>query len=163
MFKSLHDAFLEELKMALSGERQLVKALPKIAKKANHPELKQAIEMHLQQTEEHVNRIEQVFDALGQTPRAKKAEAMEGLIDQGETIATESADPEVKDAMLIAACQEVEHHEIACYGTLCTWADTLNLGEPVGLLKQTLAEEKETDARLTQLAQQINAQAAHAA
>lgn len=163
MFKTLSDAFVEELRLALHAEKQLTKALPKMAKKAGHPELKQAFEHHLRETEQHVEHIERIFDSLGQTSRAKKCEAMEGLIDEGEEIADEEADMEVKDAMLIAAAQEIEHHEIAAYGTLCTWAETLNMGEPTNLLKQILAQEKEADLKLTQIARQINVQAARAA
>lgn len=148
----LEEAFVEELKDLLHAERQITKALPRMAKKADSPELKKAFEEHLKQTEEQIVRLEQVFELLGKPARAKKCEAMEGIIGEGKEVMQE-AEEDVLDAVLIAAAQKVEHYEIASYGTVCTWAEELNCDKKVvDLLKRTLSEEKETDERLTKLA-----------
>ena len=158
--ESLHDAFEEELKDVLSAEKQLVKALPKMAKAATNEDLKAGFEEHLEQTKGHVERLEQVFELLDKTPRAKKCKAMEGLIEEGSEILEEDMEPEVMDAMLIAAAQKVEHYEIATYGTLVTWARQLGMEDAANLLQETLDEEKDTDMKLTQLAEtSINAEA----
>jgi len=158
--ESLHDAFEEELKDVLSAEKQLLKALPKMAKSASNEELKAGFEEHLEQTKGHVERLEKIFGMLDKTPRAKKCKAMEGLIEEGSEIMEEDASPEVMDAMLIAAAQKVEHYEIATYGTLVTWARQIEMDEAADLLQETLDEEKETDAKLTGLAEAgINAEA----
>jgi len=158
--ETLHDAFEEELKDVLSAEKQLLKALPKMAKAATHEDLKAGFEEHLEQTKGHVERLEKIFELLDKTPRAKKCKAMEGLIEEGSELMEEDAAPEVLDAMLIAAAQKVEHYEIATYGTLVTWARQLEMEEAASLLQETLDEEKETDIKLTQLAETgINAEA----
>jgi ferritin-like metal-binding protein YciE len=157
---TLHNLFEEELKDVLSAEKQLVKALPKMAKGASSEELKAGFEEHLEQTKTHVERLEQVFQLLDKTPRSKKCAAMEGLIEEGSELLEEDSEPDVLDAALICAAQKVEHYEIATYGTLVTWAKQLGLDDAANLLAQTLDEEKETDARLTELAEAgINASA----
>jgi len=158
--ESLHDAFEEELKDILSAEKQLLKALPKMAKAATNEDLKAGFEEHLEQTKVHVERLEKVFEMLDKTPRAKKCKAMEGLIEEGSEIMEEDAAPEVMDAMLIGAAQKVEHYEIATYGTLVTWAKQLEMEDAASILHETLEEEKDTDMKLTELAETgINAEA----
>lgn len=149
---NLEEAFLDELKDLLHAERQITKALPRMAKKAENPELRKAFEEHLKVTEEQISRLEQVFELLGKPARTKKCEGMEGIIGEGKEVMQE-AEEDVVDAVLIAAAQKVEHYEIASYGTVCTWAEELDCDKKViDLLKRTLSEEKETDERLTKLA-----------
>ena len=150
---SLSDLFADELRDVLSAEKQLTKALPKMAKAATSPDLQKAFEKHLAQTEVHVTRLVQVFESIGQTARAKTCEAMKGLIKEGSEIIEEDAEPDVKDAALIAAAQKVEHYEIATYGTLATWAELLGYKKALGLLVKALDEEKTTDEKLSELAQ----------
>ncbi len=157
---SLQDLFEDELKDVLSAEKQLVKALPKMAKAAASKKLKAGFEKHLAQTQVHVQRIEQVFELLGKPARAKKCLAMEGLIAEGSELMEEDAEPAVMDAALIAAAQKVEHYEIATYGTLVTWANLLGQLKLASLLTKTLDEEKACDQQLTQLAEsEINVSA----
>jgi ferritin-like metal-binding protein YciE len=161
---SLHDLFVAELKDLYSAETQLVKALPKMAKAASSKALRNGFEKHLQQTETHVERLEQVCDELGVSPRGKKCKAMEGLIHEGAEVIKEEADPEVKDAALIAAAQKVEHYEIAGYGCVRTYAEQMGHLKAARLLQKTLDEEGETDKLLTKLAtNNINAKAEDAA
>lgn len=157
--KHLHEAFVKELRDILSAEKQITKALPKMAKNASHEELRAAFQEHLEQTERQIERLEQAFELIDLKPRASKCEAMSGLIEEGKEILEEDASPGAKDAMLIAAAQKVEHYEIASYGTLCTWAEILGLSEVEELLKETLDEEKTTDEKLTKLASEINREA----
>jgi len=158
--ESLRDAFEEELKDVLSAEKQLLKALPKMAKAATHEDLKAGFEDHLEQTKTHVERLEKVFEMLDKAPRAKKCKAMEGLIEEGAELMEEDMEPDVLDAMLICAAQKVEHYEIATYGTLVTWARQLGMEEAASILHETLDEEKDTDMKLTELAETgINAEA----
>ena len=158
--KNLTDVLQEELRDLLSAEKQLLRALPKMAKKASAPELKEAFETHRAQTEQHVSRLEEAFAMLDKKPRSKACKAMQGLIEEGEEMMGEEADPEAMDAMIIAAAQKIEHYEIASYGAVCTWAKTLGLNEMKELLGQTLEEEKVTDENLTGIALTINPQAA---
>lgn len=151
--ESLKDLFLDELRDTLSAEKQLVKALPKMAEAATLPQLRKGFEKHLKETEKHVERLKQVFESIDETPRAKTCKAMEGLVEEGSEIIEEDAEPDVKDAALIAAAQKVEHYEIAAYGTLATWAKLLNYKKALRLLVQTLEEEKATDEKLTELAE----------
>jgi ferritin-like metal-binding protein YciE len=148
----LRDLLIEELRDVLSAEKQLVKALPKMAKAATSPKLKKGIEKHLQQTEAQVQRLEKVFESLGEKARAKTCKAMEGLIAEGSEVIKENGEQAVKDAAIIAASQKVEHYEIATYGTLVTWAKLLGETKAEKLLAQTLAEEKATDEQLSLLA-----------
>lgn len=152
---SLETLYVEELRDLYNAENQLLKALPKMAKAASSPELKQAFEEHLEQTQEHVDRLEEIFDKLGQSPKGKKCKAMEGLIEEGSEILEEEGDPSVIDAGIIAAAQKVEHYEIASYGTVRTFANILGEEDAAELLQQTLDEEGETDKRLTELAEEI--------
>jgi ferritin-like metal-binding protein YciE len=151
---------VDELKDLLSAEKQLVQALPKMAKKASHEQLRRAFEEHLQVTEGQVARLERVFQILDKPARAKKCKAMEGLIEEGKEMMGEDMDPEVMDAALIAIAQKVEHYEIASYGTVRTWAELIGESEAAKLLQQTLDEEGEADKKLTQLAEtSINVEA----
>ena len=160
---SLDDLFVDELRDLYSAENQIVKALPKMAKAASAPELRQAFEEHLQQTHEHVNRLEQIFEDLEARPKGKKCVAMEGLIEEGKEMMSEDAEPPVMDAALIGAAQRVEHYEIAGYGCARTYARILGNERAAQLLQQTLDEEAETDKRLTHIAESmINMQAASA-
>ena len=160
---SLEELFKDELKEIFDAEKQLTKALPKLAKKATSTELQTAFEDHLQETEMHVERLEQVFDQLGMAPRARASKAMRNLIAEGSDMIAEAEDDATRDALMIAAAQKVEHYEIAAYGTLRTWANVLGRRDAAGLLDETLDEEKQTDQRLTQIAESsINeAAAAH--
>ena len=160
---SLEDLFLHEIKDLYRAEHQLIHALPKMAKAAASEKLRQGFEDHLEQTRGHVERLEKIFDLLGKRHRATKCDAMEGLIEEGKKMIEEEAAPEVKDAGLIGAAQRVEHYEIAAYGTVRTLARLLHHTEAEELLQQTLEEEKQTDEKLTELAEtEINAAAAQA-
>jgi ferritin-like metal-binding protein YciE len=156
---SLEDLLVNELKDLYSAEKQLLKALPKMAKAATSKPLQNGFTKHLKQTEGHVSRLEKVFEELGVSARGKKCQAMEGLIEEGQEVIDEDAAPAVKDAALIAAAQRVEHYEIAGYGTVRTYANLLNHKRAATLLQQTLDEEGETDKILTKLAEQINVSA----
>jgi ferritin-like metal-binding protein YciE len=155
--ESLNDLFVEELRDLYDAEHQLIKALPKMAEGAASDELRQGFEEHLEQTKVHAQRIEQIFEQLGEKAKGKKCKGMEGLIKEGsETLEEDITDENVKDAAIIAAAQRVEHYEIAAYGTARTFANLLGEDEAASLLEQTLEEEKETDEKLTQLAEGIN-------
>ena len=153
--ESLEDLFVDQLRDLYDAENKLVKALPKMAKAATTEELQRGFEQHLEQTKEHVNRLEQILERLGQKAKGKKCVAMEGLVEEGAEIIKENAEPSVKDAGLIAAAQKVEHYEIAGYGTVRTWAQRLGHDEAANLLQRTLDEEAETDKKLTRLAESI--------
>jgi len=149
---TLNELFVEELRDLYDAEKQLTKALPKMAKAASSDKLRAAFEEHLQQTEGHVERLEQIFEALGEKATGKKCAAMAGLVKEGEEIASDTEE-QVRDAGLIAAAQKVEHYEIAGYGAARTHAELLGQEDAVELLEETLEEEKETDAKLTELAE----------
>jgi ferritin-like metal-binding protein YciE len=158
---SLQDLFHDLLKDTYDAEHQITKALPKMAKAATNPKLKAAFEKHLTQTEGHIKRLEQVFEAIDKKPTRKSCVGMKGLIEEGAEIMKEDTEPEVLDAGLIAAAQKVEHYEIAAYGTAASYANMLGEGQAAGLLQETLDEEKMTDEKLTQLAENtVNVQAA---
>jgi ferritin-like metal-binding protein YciE len=162
--ESLHDLYVDELRDLYSAEAQLIKAIPKMAKAASSPELRGGFEAHWKQTQKHATRLEQILKKLNANPKGKKCKAMEGLLEEGKKIMEEDAEPAVMDAALIAAAQKVEHYEIASYGTVCTWAELLGQTQALHLLEQTLEEEKETDAELSQLAKEtINELAAESA
>ena len=152
---SLKDLYVDELKDLYSAENQLLKALPKMAKKASAPELKRAFQDHLTQTEGHVNRLEKIFTALGEKPTGKTCKAMKGLVEEGKEIIEEDGDGSVLDAALIGAAQRVEHYEIAGYGVVRTFASLLGENSAVDLLQRTLNEEGETDKKLTALAETV--------
>ena len=148
---SLDKLFLEELKDVYNAEKQILRALPKMAKAAESPELQQAFTTHQKETEGHVQRLEQIFKELGQTPRGKKCKGMEGLLEEGKEVLEEDGEPAVIDAALIASAQRVEHYEMAAYGCLRTYAQLLGMDQAGELLQQTLDEEEATDKKLTQL------------
>ena len=159
--KDLNDLFLDTLKDIYYAEKHILKALPKMAKAANSEELSAAFEKHYDETEGQVTRLEQIFELLGKPARGKKCDAIEGILDEGKEIMDEYADTAALDAGLLAAAQAVEHYEISRYGTLKAWATKLDLPQAVKLLDQTLAEEKKTDASLSQLADKaVNYEAA---
>jgi len=158
---TLEDLFVHELKDIYHAEKQLVKALPKLAKAASSDELREGIEQHLEETKGQVERLEQVFQSLEMAAKGVKCEAMEGLIDEGSEILEGDFDDAVRDAALIAAAQKVEHYEIASYGTLATFAKLLGHREAEQLLRETLQEEKAADQKLSELAEsEINLEAA---
>src|SRR5580698_3164983 len=159
--ETLKDLYIDELKDLYSAENQLVKALPKMAKAATSPDLRAGFEEHLEQTKGHVQRLETIFQQLGESPKGKKCKGMEGLIEEGSE-AIEEYDGELLDAALIGAAQRVEHYEMAGYGTVSAFAEELGESKHVSLLNETLEEEKETDEKLSGLAAGINAQANHA-
>ena len=152
---SLKDLYVDELKDLYNAENQLLKALPKMAKKASAPELKRAFQEHLTQTEGHVNRLEKIFKGLGEKPTGKTCKAMKGLVEEGKEIIEEDGDGSVLDAALIGAAQRVEHYEIAGYGVVRTFASLLGENSAMDLLQRTLNEEAETDKKLTGLAESI--------
>lgn len=156
---NLADAFYDELRDLYSAEKQITKALPKMVKNASSDELRQAFETHLAETEQHVERVERAFEDTGKSARAKNCEAMEGLLKEADELLQEPGEPTVKDALMIAAAQKVEHYEIATYGTLCTWAEILGYDNALNQLKQNMSDEEETDKKLSQLAKTINQEA----
>jgi ferritin-like metal-binding protein YciE len=161
--ESLNDLLQDELKDIYDAEKQLTKALPKLAKKATSPELKDALETHLEETQEHIQRLEEAFDQLGMPARGKKCEGMQHLIAEGSEMISEAENEATRDAIIIAAAQKAEHYEMASYGTICSWANLLGKPEVAELLQPTLDEEKEADQKLTQIAEGfVNAQAAAA-
>lgn len=148
--EGLQDFFEDMLKDIYWAEKALTKALPKMAKNATSPNLKSTIEDHLKVTENHVSRLEQVFEMIGKKAQAKKCDAMDGLIKEGESIVQETEVGPVRDAGIIAASQKIEHYEIASYGTMCAFAKTLGQNKVASLLEQTLNEEKDADRLLTE-------------
>jgi len=151
--ESLKDLFTEQLKDLYSAETQLVDALPKMADAAHAPELKNAFREHLNQTKQHVDRLEQIFRRVGESPKGETCEGMKGLIKEGQEMIKMKGEPEVLDAGLIAAAQRVEHYEMAGYGTVRTYAELLGDPESVRLLEKTLQEEEEADEKLTEIAE----------
>jgi ferritin-like metal-binding protein YciE len=158
---SLEELLQEELKDIYDAEKQLTKALPKMVKKATAGELKKAFQDHLGQTEEHVKRLEEVFEQLGMPARGKKCIGMQYIVKEGEEMIGEAEEDATRDAVMIASAQKVEHYEIASYGTICTWANLLGKTEIAGILEDTLEEEKAADQKLTGIAESfVNAAAA---
>src|SRR3954468_21560256 len=153
---NLEDLFVHELRDILDGERQLVKALPKMARAASSDELKSAFEEHLSVTETHVERLETIFKSLDKAARGKHCAGMEGLITEGEELIKEEEAGAPLDAALICAAQKVEHYEIAAYGSLATYAQLLDMNDASELLETTLAEEKETNEKLSEIASSLN-------
>ena len=159
--KALRELYIDELRDIYNAETQLVAALPKMAKASSSPDLRAGFEEHLAQTKEHVRRLEEVFDKMNEKASGKKCKGMEGLVSEGkEMIEDDELEPEAKDAGLISAAQRVEHYEIAAYGCVITYAGILGEEDAAELLEQTLQEEKETDHKLTELAGNINIEAA---
>jgi ferritin-like metal-binding protein YciE len=158
----LHELFLEELADIYNAEKQLTKALPKMAKACNADELRKAFETHLEETEEQMTRLEEVANGLEEKLKNKRCKGMEGLLEEGEEMMEEMEDSSALDAALIAAAQKVEHYEIASYGTLCAWAERMGHSSALRLLKQTLEEEEATDEKLTEIAESLaNVEAQH--
>ena len=151
--KKLNDLFYDTLKDIYFAERQILKSLPKMAKAAKSEELKNAFLTHRDETEHHVERLQQVFEIIGRRAQAKTCEAIKGILEEGEEIMDDYSDSEALDAGLAASAQAVEHYEMARYGTLKTWAAQLGLKDVVSLLDETLQEEKKTDALLSKLAE----------
>ncbi len=158
--ENLQELFVEELRDVYDAEKQITKALPKMAKAVESDELRAAFEEHLEITRMQINRLEEVFKSLGLAARGKTCDGMKGLLEEGQSH-MEELDGSTLDAALIGAAQRVEHYEIAAYGTLATWADLLGYQDAKDLLGQTLEEEKEADEKLTGIAGQINPEAEH--
>jgi ferritin-like metal-binding protein YciE len=150
---SLQELYILELKDLYSAEQQLLQALPKMAQAASSSELKKGFQMHLEETRNQVNRLQQIFSELGQSPTGETCEAMQGLIQEGQEAIQLQGDPTVRDAALIASAQKVEHYEMAGYGTVRTFANHLGFDSHRKLLQQTLDEEGETDKKLTAMAE----------
>src|SRR3954468_7571200 len=150
---SLQDLWVENLKDLYSAETQLLKALPRVAKKVDSDQLRQALQMHLKETEGQVNRLERIFKKLGEKPTGKKCHGMEGLLEEAKELMAEDIEPDVLAAGLIVDCQKVEHYEIAGYGSAVMFAKLLGNDEAARLLGQTLDEEKATDEKLTAIAE----------
>ena len=158
--ETLKDLYIHELKDLYSAENQIMKALPKMAKAATNEELIAGFKEHLEQTEKHAERLEQILESHGETTRGPKCKGMEGVIAEGDEMIKEDAEDDVKDAGLIAAAQRVEHYEMAGYGCARTYAELLGDTKGAKLLQQTLEEEKATDEKLTELAKStINVEA----
>ena len=150
---TLHDACLNELRDAYDAEKQLTKALPKLAKTATSPVLRQAFEAHLEETRGHVERLEQVMEGLGEKVRSKHCDGIAGIIEEGQSVMEQDFDEVTMDACLIAAGQRAEHYEMAAYGTLVAWANAMGHSDAAALLQKTLDEEKAADEKLTSLAE----------
>jgi ferritin-like metal-binding protein YciE len=163
---TLHDMFIDELRDTYDAEKQLTKALAKLAKASSNPKLRQAFESHLQETQGQIDRLEQIFESLDEKVRGKHCDGIAGIIEEGKSIMDEDLDETTMDACLIAAGQRAEHYEMAAYGTLVAWAQTMGHTEAAKLLQQTLEEEKAADKKLSGLAEgginQGAADAAHA-
>ncbi len=167
--QSLDDLFMNELQMLYDAEQKITKALPEMRDNAESEELKRAFDQHLRQTQQHVERLERIFQSCNQSPETMTSDGFKGLIDDGKsiiragTLVKSSVDERVRDAALIGAAQKVEHYEMAGYGCLITYGQLLGNTEAVSLGKQTLEEEKETDRKLTQIAERlVNPRAAQA-
>jgi len=157
--QSLKQLYIDELKDLFSAENQLVKALPKMAKAASSKELRTGFEKHLEQTKSHVQRLQEIFQSLDESPKGKKCVGMEGLVKEGSEVTEEGFEGAVLDAGLIGAARRVEHYEMAAYGAACEIAKVLGQTKHASLLEKTLAEEKQTDEKLADLAKEINSQA----
>jgi ferritin-like metal-binding protein YciE len=156
---TLRELFIDELRDLYDAENRLVKALPKLAKAANLDDLRSGFETHLEQTKEHVQRLKQIMESLDEKPSGKKCAGMMGIIQEGEEMMDEDFADSVMDAALIASAQRAEHYEIAAYGCVRSWAKQLGEDEAADLLEKTLSEEKETDAKLTELSDKVNSSA----
>ena len=159
--KNMNDLFVHTLRDIYYAEKQIVKALPDMVEKASDPALKQGFQTHLRETENHVKRLEQVFQVIGQKASGVDCPAIDGIIKEANEVAGEVEDKSVLDAALVAAAQAVEHYEMTRYGTLIAWSNQLGYRDAVGLLQQTLDEEKATDKKLTSMAEsKVNRKAA---
>jgi ferritin-like metal-binding protein YciE len=163
MKDGLHELFVNELQDMYHAESQLVKTLPKLAKSAQDEELREAFQEHLKETENHVSRLEKVFQSLDEPAKRRRCKGMAGVIDEGKEMLSDNKGHDSLDAALIAAAQKAEHYEIASYGSLCTWAEMMGHSEALNLLKQNLSEEKAADEKLTEIAlASANPRAQHA-
>ena len=151
----MRELYIDHLRDLYDAENQLIKALPKMAKEANSDELRLGIEEHLEQTRGHAERLEQIFEQLGEKPKGKKCKGMQGVIDEGKETLEEDMEEDTKDAAIIAAAQRVEHYEMAGYGVARTFAQLLGRDEAADLLQETLEEERETDENLTSIAESM--------
>jgi ferritin-like metal-binding protein YciE len=159
--ENLNDLFVHTLQDIYYAEKKIVKALPKMVKHTDSPELAKAFEGHLTETEGQIQRLEQVFEMCGEKPKASKCPAIDGILEEGEELMSEIKDPDTRDAAMIAAAQAVEHYEITRYGTLVSWAKLLGMKDAANVLGQTLKEEHNTDQKLTKLAEgRLNKEAA---
>ncbi len=156
---SLEEVFVDKLKDIYDAERRITRALPKMAKAAANEDLANAFREHLEQTQGHIQRLEQIFDQLDQSAGRKPCHGVMGILEEGQEMMEKDAPEPLMDAALIAGAQEVEHYEMAAYGTLRSWAEVLGRNDAAKLLQQTLEEESETDEKLTKLAEQVNPQA----
>jgi ferritin-like metal-binding protein YciE len=157
--ESLHTLYIQELRDLYHAEKQILKALPKMIEVASSQELRSALSKHLEETRNHVTRLERVFQTHNLEPKAETCKGMEGIIEEGKEIAGHDENPGVRDAGIIAGAQKVEHYEIASYGSVRTWAQQMGHRQAAELLQQTLDEEKQADAKLTQIAQSLNVEA----
>jgi len=156
---SLQELYLGELRDLYDAEHQIIKALPKMISKTTSEELKSALTEHLEITRQQAERLEQIFENMGERAKAKKCKGMAGVIEEGSELLKEAEDEDVRDAAIIASAQKVEHYEMAAYGTVRTWATLLGEQDSANLLEETLNEEKEADQKLTEIAESINVEA----
>jgi ferritin-like metal-binding protein YciE len=156
----LRDVYIDELRDLYDAEHRLIKALPKLAKAADSDELRSGIEAHLEQTKGHAQRLEQIFESMGEQAKAKKCKGIEGIINEASDTLDEDFQGPVMDAAIIASAQRAEHYEIAAYGSVRSFAEQLGETKAASLLQQTLNEEKEADAKLTKMSEMINPRAA---
>ena len=157
--ETLHALYLKELRDLYHAENQIIKALPKMIDSTNSPELRKALSTHLDETRNHVTRLEQVFRLHNEEPKTETCKGMEGIISEGKNMLSHDENPDVLDAGIIAGAQKVEHYEIASYGSVRTWAEQMGHTQAAQLLQETLDEEKQADAKLTQIAKTLNAEA----
>jgi len=155
MSNDLHELFLDELADIYNAEQQMTKALPKLAKAAKNDQLREGFQQHLEETENHISRLDQVFESLGESMKRKKCKGMEGLIEEGEEVISAQKNSNALDAGLIISAQKVEHYEIAAYGSLCSWAEQMGHNDALELLRETLEEEKAADEKLTEIAESV--------
>ena len=158
--RGLEDLLLDTVKDIYYAEKKLLKAIPKMAKKADSSELKEALQNHLEETEGHVEKVEKIFKAMGTAPKGKKCHAIEGLIEEGEEVMAENLEPAVRDAGIIVSAQKIEHYEIAAYGSIRTFAEILGFDDVADLAQEILDEEGGADKTLNEIAMSINKEAA---
>jgi ferritin-like metal-binding protein YciE len=162
--ETLHDLYLSELMDLYSAEQQILKALPKMIDKTESPQLRAALEDHLEETRGHVTRLEDVFEMHGEEIKAQKCKGMEGVLEEGDEMAGKDASPAVRDAAIISACQRVEHYEMAAYGSVRTYAQQIGHERAAAMLQRTLDEERAADRKLTSIAEsRVNAEATRTA
>lgn len=157
--ENLQSLFVEQLRDLYDGEKQITKALPKLIEKANNPELKDALQEHLDVTNEQITRLDQIFQMLGEKASGETCKGMKGVLAEGDSVVGDAEDNSVRDASIIASAQRVEHYEIAGYGTVRTYAKLLGKNDIANLLEQTLQEEKEADQTLSEIAESVNVEA----